>query len=197
MNDNKKIKIRDVDFIAIDMYIKDKKSLSQISKILHIDINRLSSLLKQLDIEIDKRRNCTSIKKYNVNSNYFNIIDTSEKAYWLGFLYADGYNSTTYIQLGISSIDINHLRKYRKSLNSTHPISNKKNDNTVNITISDKQITKDLTKLGCINNKTYKGKFPNYNQIPQIYMRDFIRGFFDGDGCIHKLITKKEIGLIQ
>ena len=29
--------------------------------------------------------------KYDRNSNVFEKIDTEEKAYWLGFLYADGY----------------------------------------------------------------------------------------------------------
>jgi hypothetical protein len=30
-------------------------------------------------------------QKYKINEDFFQEIDTEEKAYWLGFLYADGY----------------------------------------------------------------------------------------------------------
>lgn len=30
-------------------------------------------------------------KKYTCDSTFFNVIDTEEKAYWLGFLMADGF----------------------------------------------------------------------------------------------------------
>ena len=33
-------------------------------------------------------------RKYEVNESFFDVIDTEEKAYFLGFLYADGYNNT-------------------------------------------------------------------------------------------------------
>ncbi len=55
---------------------------------------------------------------YNINENVFDNIDTEEKAYWLGFLYADGY--VTYknytIGLGVALKDIDHLRKFKDFL---------------------------------------------------------------------------------
>ena len=31
------------------------------------------------------------MKKYNFDEHYFDVIDCQEKAYWLGFICADGY----------------------------------------------------------------------------------------------------------
>lgn len=45
-------------------------------------------ILKDNSITIRRRGG----RKYRVNVNFFENIDTEEKAYWLGFLYADGYN---------------------------------------------------------------------------------------------------------
>lgn len=70
--------------------------------------------------------------KYFVNQNYFEKIDTEWKAYWLGFLYADGTNRIHknekknkmeyVVKIGLSSVDINHLYKFRKSLQNDSPI---------------------------------------------------------------------------
>lgn len=38
-------------------------------------------------------------KKYELNENYFNVIDSHEKAYILGFIYADGYNREDLLEL--------------------------------------------------------------------------------------------------
>ena len=69
--------------------------------------------------------------KYYFNKNYFDIIDNSEKAYWLGFIWADGYvckrkrkdNHIEYdFKLSLSKIDSDHLEKFKKCLNSNHNI---------------------------------------------------------------------------
>ena len=138
----------------------------------------------------------STIKKkttYQVNTLFFRSIDTEEKAYWLGFLYADGYNSGTYIQIAIISTDDNHLRKFRKSLQSTHPIRYYDVDNTARITISDKQLSQDLKIIGCVPRKTYVGRMPKKTHLPDKWLRAFIRGYFDGDGNISKLIKQDPI----
>ena len=35
------------------------------------------------------------MQKYSLNDDYFSVIDNEHKAYWLGFLYADGSLSKT------------------------------------------------------------------------------------------------------
>ena len=66
-------------------------------------------------------------KKYQVDDNYFNLIDTEEKAYWLGFLYADGYvrmkdSRSGQLKLKLSSKDRDHIILFNKCLSSNYPI---------------------------------------------------------------------------
>ena len=142
---------------------------------------------------IQERGNAGNIvykSKYHCDNTVFDKIDTPEKAYWLGFLYADGYNSGSYIQVTISKYDINHLKKFRRFLYSDHPIRYREVDNTVNITISDKKLSNDLSKKGCVKGKTYCASFPCQKSLPRRFTRDFLRGFFDGDGYIKKMILQ-------
>ena len=51
----------------------------------------------------------------------FETIDTEEKAYWLGFMYADGYIGASRYSVGInlSLKDIDHLKKFCKYMGLT------------------------------------------------------------------------------
>ena len=56
--------------------------------------------------------------KYYYNKHFFDVIDTEEKAYWLGFMYADGYITSKSFRIGLSLAikDIEHLRKFNAFL---------------------------------------------------------------------------------
>lgn len=118
---------------------------------------------------------------YKIDIDYFKNIDTPEKAYWLGFIAADGciYKDRLSIELGI--IDENHLYKFLKSIKSNHIIyyRERKNTRTCRIEINNKKFTSNLKKYGIIQNKTYNLIFPKINKC---FYKDYIRGFFDGDG---------------
>lgn len=89
------------------MYLEENKSLTQISKELQLDRGTLSNNFKKDGIEIINKQN---IAKFN--ENYFDVIDTSEKAYWLGFLYADGAvssGSKNTVELSLKASDVKHL----------------------------------------------------------------------------------------
>jgi hypothetical protein len=66
------------------------------------------------------------MKKYVVDEDYFLHINTPEKAYWLGFIWCDGYVSsrrgTFEFKLGLSESDKGHLEKLKKAISSTHEI---------------------------------------------------------------------------
>lgn len=142
-------------------------------------------------------------RPYNVReySNYFNAIDTPEKAYILGILYADGCNSTEMrtISLTLKEEDLNILLKIKSNMNFPQEIkflkrSAEKNNtgyqrkDMYKLVVTDKQISEDLVKWGCVKAKTFKLKFPFFLQKSLI--RHFIRGVFDGDGCINKCTAK-------
>ena len=139
------------------------------------------------------------MSKYEYNKDYFSKIDTSDKAYWLGFLYADGCINRFYrgeklksmtLELGLCYQDKEHLEKFKNCLESNIPISEKTNKlkgkeyKSVRIQLNSTKLCYDLCDLGCTPNKTYNIKFPSFDIVPKEFMRDFIRGFFDGDGCI-------------
>ena len=141
-------------------------------------------------------------KKYVVNENYFSQIDSENKAYWLGFLYADGYvrmhkNRSGEIKLKLSIKDSEHLNNFRSHLSSTHKIKEYTSkvvkhgkislSNCVSLSIYSTKMVQDLFALGCINNKTFKTEFPK-SSILKEHERHFIRGLFDGDGCIYHSI---------
>lgn len=132
---------------------------------------------------------------YQCNYDYFENIDSDEKAYWLGFLAADGCNyrreTNATILLNIHQKDLDHLIKFQASLNSNIPIKNLiQNDGFSNNTpmsrfaINSMKMSKDLEKLVIVPRKSLILKPPI---IDEKYYLPFILGYFDGDGSICKL----------
>lgn len=141
-------------------------------------------------------------KQYSVNENFFECIDTEEKAYVLGFLYADGCNYVS--KTGQKSIqftqleqDLNILDKIRNILECTYPYYTEvqKTNGKVKyiLKIFSKKLSDDVYNLGVVYHKSLILKFPDNDIVPENLMCHFIRGYFDGDGCIWsgkpKLVT--------
>lgn len=129
--------------------------------------------------------------KNNLNQEFFKKIDTEEKAYFLGLLYADGYihdkNSLYYCTISLLNRDLDILKKFKDIIGFTGDIKFYKNK-TGNIMGSlhfcSKEIVNDLIKCGCFNNKSLTIRFPLTNILPPKLTHHFIRGYFDGDGGI-------------
>ena len=136
------------------------------------------------------------MSKYSYNEDYFKKIDTAEKAYWLGFLYADGCITRFYrneklksmsLELTLQDEDCEHLVKFKKALESNVPIQHKVINNKYKsdrIVINCTSMCRDLIKLGCTPTKSLILEFPNNDILPNEYLRDFVRGYFDGDGGV-------------
>ena len=133
-------------------------------------------------------------KKNEINENYFEKIDTPEKAYWLGFIMADGciyhYKDSDKVQfeIKIKSTDGKHLERFAKSIDfdiSKIKYGEAKRKNTVckyaKIRTYNKTFCENLIKHGIFDQKSGKEIFP---KMPEEFKRDFIRGFIDGDGSI-------------
>ena len=139
--------------------------------------------LKRNDITIRDMSHARQI--YSFNESYFDIINTEEKAYWLGFICADGYldYDRKAFQLMLSSKDKNQLNKFLKSIGSNHPIRDYENNGcgASRVYIRNILLFQSLSKF--INrNKTYSLRFPN---LDTKLIRHFIRGYFDGDGYVY------------
>ncbi|MBI5065913.1 hypothetical protein HZA97_06760 [Candidatus Woesearchaeota archaeon] len=103
-------------------------------------------------------------------------------AYILGFTCADGnvYGPTLSWDLtNKHSSNLKLLKSFNQVMSSNYPI--KKRENSYRLRISNKKILTDIKKLGVIPNKKKILKFP---PVQTIFLRDFIRGFLDGDGWI-------------
>ena len=157
----------------------DGVSARKISTLMGVDVGTITNRLRKNGIEIKQYR------KYNINYDIFDMIDTEEKAYWLGFITADGYNSGKYIRLDIQ--DEGHLEKLRDMIypNKDMPIRtkvNKASGKTIYyLTIQHPKIVSDMIKFGIVKKKSHVTKYP---KIKDIFNRHFIRGVFDGDGCL-------------
>lgn len=162
-----------------DLYIKEQWSLTQIARYLHISRGRLSTYLKKQNIEVINRQN-----SHPIYSNIFDTIDTEEKAYWLGFLYADGYVSskTNHIELTLSIKDYTHILKFANFINYQGSIG--KNDIKVRVSFQDKKMHQDLIDKGCVPNKSLILTFPTNDIVPDNLVVHFVRGYIDGDGYI-------------
>lgn len=124
-------------------------------------------------------------KKPDFNYNYFEEIDTEEKAYMLGFISADGYISSNERALSfqINKKDIDIIKKFDKEIGANSNVTKSSTENCIRVNYCSKKMVNDLSKYGIVRNKTKKIKIPN---IKKDLIKHFIRGFVDGDGCIGK-----------
>lgn len=124
-------------------------------------------------------------RKYNIDETFFDVIDTEEKAYFLGFLYADGCNATNRnaVTLSLKDDDKEILEKLNSLLQPEKPLGYRKSGQTT-LLISNKHISQRLVELGCHRAKTYTLVFPSEKQVPKHLVRHFVRGYFDGDGWV-------------
>lgn len=132
---------------------------------------------------------------YDVNADFFTCIDTEEKAYILGFICADGHISEDRLVITVSIKDVDILEKIKKALHSNHPIkkvqrknpynkSEKKSITLMELMIGRKELVKPLFDMGLTSDKTYTLGGSILKYVPKYLMRDFLRGYFDGDGNV-------------
>lgn len=128
-------------------------------------------------------------KKFNLNENYFNIIDSEDKAYFLGLLYADGANYNNTVSISLQEEDKKIIEIFVKYIEYTGKLYFRKAKkvtykNQYRLDLHSKTLTQALIKLGCVPKKSLILKFPNKKQVPKKLLHHFIRGYFDGDGSV-------------
>ena len=121
------------------------------------------------------------MRKYNFNENYFDSIDCQEKAYWLGFFAADGYNHTNKgcIEFRLHKQDKEIIEKFKSCIGANNPIGLYK-QTYCNLALYSQHLCDKLSEYGLTQAKTYTLQIP---ELDNELMRHFIRGYYDGDGC--------------
>lgn len=137
-------------------------------------------------------------RKYTINPHYFDIIDTEEKAYWYGFIFADGCITKTKshanIILNLQIQDKDHLEQLKKAINSDVPIRERLTIEAIirgkvikphpfcSLQICCTSLVDQLISKGCIPNKSFQKVFPTW--LNESLYSHYIRGYFDGNGSI-------------
>ena len=190
----KKLSIEDEKYI-----IENYNNFSTKDLMLKFNVSKtpILRLLKKNNVVIK------TSKIYDVDETYFEEINNEEKSYWLGFLYADGYvrmknNRSGELKLKLKRSDKNHVELFRNCIGSNHKITDGIGKVIVSgrtytseyssLSIYNTKLVKDLIKHGCTNKKTFTITFP---ELREDLIRHFIRGYFDGDGCISDIKPKK------
>jgi len=158
---------------------------------------------KAIQVKLSKLGNKRD-PKYSFNKEFFDIIDNEEKAYWLGFIYADGYiyipkDGTSHcLGIEIKYSDKNHLEKFNDCIDGNLIISDRYRkidgyDNThrmCSIRLYSKKLIEQMVMLGVHQNKSMSITFP---ELSDELISHFIRGFFDGDGTINVEKRSKQL----
>lgn len=188
------MKVEDFGLTAEDLhyqYKTEKKSQREIALSIGVDQSVVGRWLKENNIKPNYEP-----RKKRFNEKFFDVIDSEEKAYWLGFIWSDGYvykHETKNIyktKLDLSEQDVGHLEKLKKSLESSHtlklydyqgnPFTNSRmvRFDTANNYFSEKL----RTEYDLVPFRTSAEKI--FNKTPENYKRHLIRGILDADGSV-------------
>ena len=187
-------KYRNVDKELIELAAL-RKTGKQISSILNMDYSTVHKKLRRLGISLPNYHN-----QLKFDNTVFDTIDTEEKAYWLGFLYADGYVSSNknVVELSLKASDKDHIEKFRKFLKCTEELTVKVMKSTckgkeferARLCLYNNHFWESLVKLGCVPNKSLVLQFPSLSIFSkEDLVIPFIRGYIDGDGCLYSTRT--------
>lgn len=176
---------KDKEIEIIDKY-NSGMSINKIAKEYDLDWHKIEKILIKNNVKIKRQ--------YKINESYFNDINTPNKAYIMGWLYSDGANTSKYekghycISITLQFQDLHILEDIKNEIGSETPIMIYETNvygvirKYCRLNICNKHMVLTLDKLGVVPNKTMKIKFPEW--LTENLYSHFIRGYFDGDGCI-------------
>lgn len=170
----------------IKKMINDGAFLKEIAEHFNFDKETMKNCLQELNLQI---KNTNRVNRH-IKSNYFSVIDTPEKAYWLGFLFTDGsvdqYNSRGRIRLQLQEQDLEILEKFKEDLGLECKIIYNKRPNSMccSVEFVDEQIFNDLAQYNIVPRKTYIINHIPYEKIPSQFLSAYALGLFDGDGSL-------------
>lgn len=190
----KSIKLTDKqkEFIVYN-YTVLKRGVNSIGKDLKISGLTVQRHLKKMGIRIRNLQEAMQeIRAYNVNDNYFKI-QSHNMAYILGLIASDGCVSanTNHFFIDLQENDEEILYKIKDEMSFEGPIEHYVNNSGCHysrIRICSKTIKEDLAQYGIVPKKTFTLEPPFF--LDKQYYISYIRGYFDGDGCIYTNFEK-------
>ena len=172
------------------------ESYINIGQVYNVSNKTIKRLLDNENVESRGNR------KHFYNEKIFDKIDNAEKAYWIGFIAADGYinEERNFMRIKLQECDLDHLKKFIKFINGDEKMIKYEYHNLTGnkqyyVEVNGKYFINSLIKLNLRQGKS-SGK-EQLSPIPKKYIKDYIRGLWDGDGHIEEkaldLISSIEI----
>ena len=129
----------------------------------------------------------TGGRKYPVDESYFDAVTDERRAYWLGFITADGCvihgkNGGKVLRVELSDRDAVHVRQLATDLGADRPLQFSRS--FAAFSVGSIRLVNALARLGITPRKSATVK--PWDGPPDL-MPHFWRGLFDGDGSICKV----------
>lgn len=164
-------------------------SLQKISEKYHLHKELIKTILKDHGVQprsLEEQLQYSN-RKYFINEEYF-YNDNPDVWYIAGFIAADGsiakYSNSLDIQLAQKDVGLLNIIKEKLSYTGEVKIfTTQHGDDKCRLTITNKKLIQSLERFNITRNKTFIYKMPC---IPEEYIGDFLRGYFDGDGWVSK-----------
>lgn len=175
--------------------------LKEVARLTNTPVDCIRTRLKKAGILRGKSATRQNMNAVKLSVDYFKIIDTTDKAYWLGYITADGSISNTGYKVSLTSKDQDVIFRFKNAVESGHAIStihqkDKRTGKTYTrwlIQICSKEFTRYLINQGVSSNKSTDLCLPDLNDD---LFYHYLRGLFDGDGSITSSKTKTRISFI-
>lgn len=169
-----------------NLYKTKQKNFKEIKQICNRSESSISKILRKYNISTSERIWKT---KYTYNENLLNDLNNPDVCYFLGFLYADGCNYTkkNSVTIALKEDDREILDKFRILFSTDKPLYYGRKSTGSNqwiFTITHRYFSKKLSDLGITARKSNTITFPTW--LSEDMYSHFIRGYFDGDGCISR-----------
>lgn len=177
-------------------------------------VNRLvvSKMLEDCGVKTTKGNH---YRTYFHNFDYFETIDSHEKAYWLGFIMADGYiqrskgvtHGEDRVGITLHVNDIKTLELFKTAISATNPIKiytdkiqqswidkgYNKESTSCRILLNSQKTVDDLMDKGVIYNKSLTKQFPSKDKLSREFIYSYLRGYMDGNGYIYVKENKTQV----
>lgn len=167
---------------------RENLSIKKVAAILQVNEKTIARIMKEKNIE---NVGSQGARRHRFNESFFEEIDTEEKAYWLGFIAADGCvykgsdGSSNRLQINLKGDDSYMLERFQDAIGSNYKIAQKMSGKykVAQLKVNSTKMCSDLMNHGIIYRKSIIVEFP---KLKKEYERHYIRGYFDGDGSIGK-----------
>jgi hypothetical protein len=178
------------------MYLDDQFSIGAIAEKMECSISKVQKYLEREGLtraNLDSKKLLSKLTQHN--STFFDTVDTEEKAYWLGFFYADGYldKNGSKLKIDLSVKDALHLQLFADIFQTKVLIHERSPDKrngkvyaSATCVIVCAYLWNAFIDKGVKQGNTLSEEISVFEHIPENLMHHFVRGFFDGDGSVYR-----------